>query len=129
MGLTPELIKKLTNKGFTDDQIKYIDKEVYMDFKRRNNYKIVSGNKYRIIRKNRNGTNVYYIFIFSKNKVDYLKEVIFRDCEAPNYDVCMIFIKKIVEYMFHKEKITESNITAAVRCLNINNFFIINNRF
>lgn len=110
MGLTPELINKLSKKGFTDEQIEYIDKEVYMDFKRHNRYKILSGNKYRIIRKIQNSTNVYYALITRSNEKSFLKEVKFCDCESPNYDSFMIYVKKLEENLYPGDRFTRYRI-------------------
>lgn len=97
MSLSPNLMKKLAKKGFTLEQIDFIEKEVYMDFKRENGYKIFCGNKLRIIRKVRDSENIYLIKIIGKKDTAYFKEVSFHGCKPPNYDDFQIVINKFFE--------------------------------
>ena len=101
MKLTPKIIKKLIKKGFTEEQIEFIDKEVYSEFKRINNYNVSCGNKYRVIRKIKGDKNVYYVVIKGKGRLYFHKEVMFCDCEKPNYDEFYIVINQLFENIYY----------------------------
>jgi hypothetical protein len=110
MGLSPKLMKKLAKHGFTLEQIDYIDKEVYMDFKRENDYKIMCGRTCKLIRRFKNGKNVYYIMIVGKNQSYFYREVNFYQCESPDYDNCFIVIHQLHESYSRKNNVYQNKL-------------------
>lgn len=97
MSLSPKLMKKLAKKGFTLEQIDFIEKEVYMEFKRENRYKIFCGNKQKVIRRIKDNENIYYIMVKGGKNKYFFKNVAFHDCKPPNYDEFFIVINQFFE--------------------------------
>lgn len=108
MALRQELIDELIAHEFTDEQIEYIDKEIYMDFKRNNNYKILCGRKYPIYISEYNGLK-YYKILINKKALDgtltkAYKQVKFLKCNPPQENGVEIYINSMFEdYYFKKD--------------------------
>lgn len=97
MSLSPKLMKKLAKKGFTLEQIDYIDKEVYMEFKRQNSYKVLCGRKVKCIRKILDSLPKYFVMVALPDNQFHYIEIKFINCEEPPYDEFFIVINEFNE--------------------------------
>ena len=101
MSLSPKLMKKLAKNGFTLEQIDFIDKEVYAQFKKENDYKIMCGRELYIITRIKDGVSKNYVLLDGKTdengKKRYMIEIVFRNCEKPIYDKFRIVLNEFHE--------------------------------
>lgn len=108
MALKQVLIDDLLKKGFTEEQIEYIDKEVYMSFKKDNSYKILCNKKYTIIKNEFNGIKFYKIAVMKKDANGEMlyanKQVRFVNCNPPENEKTEIYINSMFEDFYYRKE-------------------------
>lgn len=102
--LKQSLVENLKKRGFNEEQIEYIDEELYVEFKKNNGYKILCGRKYALYINEYQGKIFYKILIKKKYKdetINAYKQVKFINCPAPTED-CIIIINSMFEDFYFK---------------------------
>lgn len=103
--LSDELVEKMRNLDFTDEQIKFVDEELVKEMYKHNRYKIMAGQPYFVIRDEHKGGIYYSIRVRTKNldghyRVAY-KAVQFLKCDPPK-DNDKIILKQFFEDFYYR---------------------------
>lgn len=106
MMLTPQIMKSLRDKGYTDEDINFIEDNVYKELRRCNGYRILTGRKVTVIRNIHNDKAFYKIPIkhvrYDGREETAYRTVQFANCKPPQEDQTQIIITKFFEDFYFK---------------------------
>ncbi len=106
--LSDEIIEKMKEMNFTEEQIDFVNDEVVKEVNHNNGYKIVCGKEYICRRQKGEGYCFYKISVSKKGlerKYSHaLKPIVFLNCDPPNTDTSKIIIKSFFEDFYKNPK-------------------------
>ena len=110
MAFSSRMMTTLKKRGFTDEQIDYIDKKIYSKFKSDNGYRIMCGRKHKVIRLKKGNEYEYYIMLPCSKKRTYYRRVYFYGCKIPDYDLFYIVINQIHESFMRRHRVLQNRL-------------------